>query len=117
MLSELIKTEKEIWFTYEDAKSAVKFFTNKIKPKPKFEANQDAMSRMSALVNTDYVLLKYLQNLVPEGVDDKGHYYWSCPHAPFESKNKIYDIAGWQLSIILFLRQRQRFAEYKNRKN
>lgn len=113
----MIKTKEEIWFTYEDAKSAIKFFTNKIRNKPNLDANKDAVSKMSALVNTDYVLLRYLQELVPEGVDDKGHYYWSCPHAPFEDGNKIYDVAGWQLSIIMFLRHRQRFVEYKNRKN
>lgn len=117
MLKGLIKTEDRIWFTYEDAKSAIKFFTTKVASKPKFDASQDVVSKMSALVNTDYILLRYLQRLAPEAVDDKGRYYWSCPYANFEKPEKIYDIAGWQLSIIMFLRHKRKYFDYIDRRN
>lgn len=116
MLKSLIRTDDKIWFTYEDAKSAIKFFTTKIATKPKVDSIEDAMLKMSAFVNTDFVLLHYLERLRPMGVDDKGRYYWCCDHANFKREEKIYDVAGWQLSIIVFLRQKMRYFNEKDQK-
>lgn len=112
----MIRTDDKIWFTYEDAKSAIKFFRAKIALKPKVDSMEDPMQKMSAFVNTDFILLHYLERLRPMGVDDKGRYYWCCDHANFEVKEKIYDVAGWQLSIIFFLRKKRQWFDERDQK-
>lgn len=114
----MIKVGSRIFFTYADAKSALKYFGSKLQPKPKVDKGGYWDTQMDAFIIPEFKYLSVLHNLHPFGVDEKGQFYWMLIDHDLELHGG-YDVTAWYISIIYFLEDKydKEHVEEKGQQN